>query len=197
MKLHRISVKYFVEDADSVDIDLFIPIFHSWIQQQKISDHLLFDVADYKHVPQGPGVILIAHEADFGYDLTGGRTGLLYTRKQNGGSNLRNQLRTVFRKAIKACQLIEAEPALTGAASFRTDEAQLTFLDRLRAPNTAEAFAALSADIEAVLAEIHPGITVTLEQVSTDPRHPLSVRIQALGAASLAGQLARLEHVHA
>jgi hypothetical protein len=142
-------------------------------------------------------VILIAHEADFGYDLTGKGAGLLYIRKRGWQGELRERLRTVFAEAIKACQLIEAEPALDGAVTFRTDEVQLTFLDRLQAPNTAETFAAVRADIEAVLAEIYAGAALTVEQISQDPRHPFSVRIHTTGAASLADLRGRLERVHA
>jgi hypothetical protein len=197
MKPHRMSVKYFVKEVDRVDVEQFIPIFHSWIQQQKVSDHLLLDVADYKHVPQGPGVILIAHEADFGLDLVEDRPGLLYIRKRGWSGDLREQLRTVFRQGLKGARLIEGEPALAGSLSFHTQEAQLTILDRLQAPNTAETFAAVRGEIEAVLAEIHPGAAVTVALASEDRRHPFSVRIHVEDAASLSDQLARLEHVHA
>ena len=63
MNLQHINVKIYVEDDSAVDLSRFIDVFHSWIKQQLL-DELLIDVADYRHVPAGPGVILIGHEAD-------------------------------------------------------------------------------------------------------------------------------------
>ena len=46
----------------------YIPLFHGWIQEKIIPDHLLIDVADYSHIPDGPGIMLIAHEGHFSLD---------------------------------------------------------------------------------------------------------------------------------
>jgi len=78
LNLHRISVKYFVTDPTVVNLDEIVPVFHRWIQNQSVEGFLI-DVADYKHVCQGPGVVLIGHEADYALDMTGGRPGLLYS----------------------------------------------------------------------------------------------------------------------
>jgi len=56
----------------------YIPVFHGWIQRQALPEHLLIDVHDYSHVPGGPGILLVAHEANISVDTTG----LTYTRKQ-------------------------------------------------------------------------------------------------------------------
>src|SRR5215216_2280933 len=78
METHKIIVKFFVEDASRIRGEQFVPIFHSWIQQQAIPGHLLIDVADYQHVSGGPGTVLVAHEANFSMDGEEGRLGLLY-----------------------------------------------------------------------------------------------------------------------
>ena len=66
----------------NVDLELFIPVFHEWIQKDTISNHIMVDVADYKHIPDGPGIMLIAHEGNFSIDLENGEVGLQYIRKQ-------------------------------------------------------------------------------------------------------------------
>ena len=66
----------------NADLELFIPVFHKWIQENKIPNHIMVDVADYKHISDGPGIMLIAHEGNFSIDLENGKAGLLYTRKQ-------------------------------------------------------------------------------------------------------------------
>ncbi|MBY0396577.1 MAG: hypothetical protein K2X91_08940, partial [Thermoleophilia bacterium] len=77
----RIGVKLYAEDPAAVRPDRFIPVFHGWIQRGAVPG-LLIDVADYAHVPQGPGVMLIGHEADHAIDLGEGRPGVLYQRKR-------------------------------------------------------------------------------------------------------------------
>jgi hypothetical protein len=56
----------------------FIPIFHGWIQRKALAGHQLIDVHDYSHVAGGPGILLVAHEANINFD---GQS-LTYTRKQ-------------------------------------------------------------------------------------------------------------------
>ena len=42
----------------------------------------MIDVANYAHVPKGPGVALIGHGTDYFIDEGEGRLGLLYNRKR-------------------------------------------------------------------------------------------------------------------
>ena len=62
--LQRIVVKFHLDDGSPVELDKVIPVFHRWIQTGAV-EGLLIDVADYSHVPQGPGVMLIAHEGNY------------------------------------------------------------------------------------------------------------------------------------
>ena len=80
LELQHINVKLFVNDAEKIDLEAVIPVFHRWIQEQ-IFDELLLDVANYSHVPDGPGVVLIGHEADYALDNTDGKLGVRYNRK--------------------------------------------------------------------------------------------------------------------
>ena len=82
MQPFKISVKFFVDDPSGIDAHLFVPVFHSWIQQHAVAEHMLIDVADYEHVHNGPGTVLIAHEANFYLDKLDGFLGFTYSRKQ-------------------------------------------------------------------------------------------------------------------
>src|ERR671925_120500 len=110
---HRIKVKYFVQDPAAIDLPAFAPIFQRWIQEHRV-EGLLLDVADYKHVQDGPGIVLIGHEADYSLDLSGGRPGLVYDYKRgwDATASLQERLRIVLRGALAGCQALEADPAL-------------------------------------------------------------------------------------
>ena len=48
------------------------------------------DVADYSHMHAGPGIVLVANDANVSIDESDDRRGLLYSRKSPlSGSNLR------------------------------------------------------------------------------------------------------------
>ena len=73
MDVQQLSAKVYAAPGHSVAQDEYIPLFHSWIRDKRIAtDKLLIDVADYKHVHHGPGIMLIAHEAHWAMDEAGG-----------------------------------------------------------------------------------------------------------------------------
>src|SRR5437879_4183837 len=112
------AVKFFLRDASAIKADAFVPVFHSWIQSRALEDHLLIDVADYKHVKSGPGTVLVAHEANLSMDSAGGRLGLLYARKQPIEGGLAERLAVTFRSALRAARLLEEDPRLAGKIQF-------------------------------------------------------------------------------
>src|SRR6266853_4303942 len=117
MELQHVNFKLCITDTAEPDLSPLIPVFHDWIQGQVFSD-LLLDIADYRHVPAGPGVVLIGQAGDYSVDNTDNRWGLRYNRKAElDGSNL-DRLRQAARAALIACQRLEAEPSLAGQLLF-------------------------------------------------------------------------------
>ena len=150
MDLYKIGIKMFVTDPQAVRLRDFIPVFHGWIQQQKVTGHLLIDVHDYSHVHDGPGILLVAHEGNFSMDLEGGRLGLFYYRKRPLEGGLETNLKSVTQTALQACKLLESEPKLDGL-KFDTSEILVIANDRLLAPNDAIARAKLEPIIAKTL----------------------------------------------
>ena len=177
---NHIKVKFFVEGPNPVDLPAFIPLFHRWIQKKTV-EGLLIDVANYQHVPEGPGILLMGHEGNYAMDMANGRPGLLYSRKREWGDDktLQQRLHTVFRLALYASQTIESEPALEGRIKFRPNDVELTFADRLNTPNQPETLDALREEILATVGNLWPEQDITLKRSSQHPRQPLTVRIQA------------------
>jgi hypothetical protein len=190
-ELQRIGLKLFAEDGASVQPRQLVPIFHRWIQTQAIADHLLIDVADYSHVPDGPGVMLVAHEGNFSLDLGGGRMGLKYNRKIPAAGALGDRLRHVARTVFDACRRLQEEPGLAGKIRFRGDELQLFANDRLHAPNRPQQLAAFQPALQGMVRTLYgeSRCTVTPE---ADPKERFSVHVRAREAVSLGDLLARL-----
>jgi hypothetical protein len=112
----EIALKIYLADSarEAWQQKKFIPVFHQWIRQSVVPDELLIDVTDYTHVHHGPGVMLIGHEANYSMDEGGGRPGLLYRRKQTSQPTLDQRVAEAFHAALRACRLLEQEPALEG-----------------------------------------------------------------------------------
>jgi hypothetical protein len=191
MDLHKIVVKFFASDAATVRLDEFLPVFQRWIQKHAV-EGMLIDVADYGHLPQGPGVVLVAHEADYFMDGMEGPLGLLYNRKTSAAGRLSDRIASAFKAALGACVKLETEPEFQGRLKFRAGEALFIANDRLNAPNTDETFQALRSDLSAAVAQVYP-TNFDLRRVSDDPRARLTVQVTAREpVADVATLLARL-----
>ena len=191
MTPQRLSAKYAVTDPDAVDLPALIPVFHRWIQEHRV-DGVLIDVADYKHVHQGPGIMLIGHEADYALDLDRGCPGLRYTCKRRHFDHLGEALRTVLHQALQSCLFLETEPTLSSRLTFRTDAVEITFLDRLRVPNQKASLERVRRDLDAVLTEIYGSAPVNLEWIDPDPRQAFAVRASLPDAVDVATLVSRL-----
>ena len=158
MDLYKIGIKIFVTNPQAVRLRDFIPVFHGWIQQQKIAGHLLIDVHDYSHVHIGPGILLVAHEGNFSVDQEGGRLGLFHYRKQPLQGGLEANLKSALQTVLQACKLLESEPKLDGL-KFNIKEILVLANDRLLAPNDG-----------AARAKIEPIIARTLGKAALAPQ---------------------------
>jgi hypothetical protein len=181
----RTQVKFFLENPETVDVSQFTGVFQRWIQQKAL-DSLLVDVADYRHVFQGPGIILIGHESDYAIESRDGRLGLLVTRKHQLEPDLVTQLQVSLRLALAAAQLLESDTAFTPPLKFRANEVEVRFADRLQLPNQPESFELVKDDLRAVFDSLYGTDSVTIAPVSQDTRHLFTVSVQAEGVQRIA-----------
>ena len=170
MDLYKIGIKLFVTNPQTVRLRDFIPVFHGWIQEQKVAGHQLIDVHDYSHVHNGPGILLVAHEGNFSMDQEGGRLGLFYYRKRPLEGGFEANLKNILQTALQACTLLESEPKLDGL-KFDTKEVLVIANDRLLAPNDAAARATIEPIIARTLGK------ATLAPQATDPRERLAFMV--------------------
>lgn len=190
MDIQQLSVKIFARPGD-FDQDALIPIFHRWIRERRLGDDLLLiDVADYRHVVDGPGVMLIAHQANFGLDHMngarpgsrpgGGRPGLRVVRKRDPIGDARERLREGFRHALLACHALAGEPALQGRLGFDAGEIEVRVMSRLAAPQSAETYAAFLPVLRPFLEELYGTGDVACEHLA-DPRQTFGVHVRVAG----------------
>jgi hypothetical protein len=166
MEAQKLAIKLFArqgQDPAAFSGEAIVPVFHSWIQSHALSDHLLIDVADYAHVPDGPGTVLVSHEANLSTDRAHGRPGLLYVRKQPLPGDFGQRLRAVMAVALASAARLEGHPNLKGKLGFRTDEFLFRVHDRLLAPNTQQTFEAVKPEMQLLLRDLYPSGTATLE----------------------------------
>ena len=188
--LQRIGLKLFCADGVAVRPHQLVPIFHRWIQQHSV-EQMLIDVADYEHVPDGPAIVVVAHEGNYSVDLGGGQLGLAYTRKQPVDGDLAARLNSLVRTVFGAARLLEQDAALGGRLRFRADRMALFANDRLRAPNQASTYAAFQPTLDSLLRRLYDGASLEVSR-PTDARDRFGVSIRASSAPSLDHVLARL-----
>lgn len=172
MDIQHVNVKLFVARPERIDMASYLTVFMEWIQAQPFEE-LLIDVADYRHVPDGPGVVLVGHEGSYSMDWTGGRLGLLYNRKGALEGDAHTRIRQAVQAVLAAAERLERHPSQADALQFDLTSIQFILNDRLTAPNTEETYEAFTEILHPVLADLYD--IVELERVSSDPRARLSV----------------------
>ena len=189
-QLQHVNVKLRVKEP-APDLEPLIPIFHGWIESRVFGRELLLDIADYRHVPAGPGVVLIGHEGNYSVDNTGNRLGVRYNRMAALEGSNQDRLRQAARAALIACQRLEAEPLLEGKLRFNGREVELFFNDRLLTPNSRATREAVRSDLAAFFGQLFRGGEYSLSYPS-DPRSLFGVSVKAARAFSAADLLANL-----
>jgi hypothetical protein len=190
MQLQHVNVKLLLQNSQGLSLEPLIPVFHSWIENQN-GDELLIDVADYTHVPAGPGVVLIGHEGNYSVDNTDDRLGVRYNRKAelNGGNQ--NVLAQATRAALTACQRLESEPRLGGKFRFNGQEIEIFINDRLIAPNSAASRESLDPDFQLFSQKLFKGEEYSINY-DTDPRTLFTAKVKAAQTYSVAQLLEAL-----
>ena len=190
MQLQHVNVKLLVQNPEEARLEPLIPVFHSWIEAQN-GDELLIDVADYTHVPAGPGVVLIGHEGNYSVDNTGNRLGVRYNRKAAFDGGNQDSLTQAARAALSACRRLEAEPRLGGKFRFNGQDIEIFINDRLVAPNNAATREAFDADFQLFSRKLFRGKEYSISY-GEDPRSLFTAFVKAARPFSVAELLEAL-----
>jgi hypothetical protein len=149
--MERINIRLL---AQPTSVDSAIAEFHRWIQHN-VLDEMLIDVVDYRHVPDGPGVVLIGHEGDYSLNAAG----LTYSRKTKHPGSDSEKILDAYNRAAAAARRF----------GLTWSEFEVIVNDRIGTPNTDENWHAL----QAVLSDAF-GLEVTRQG---EPRSRLTARV--------------------
>jgi len=186
MLSERLQLKLYLEPSAHFEVEALIPVFHRFIREQLIKE-LLIDVVDYSHVPNGPGVVLIGHAADYYVGAMDGAFGLTYSLKR-GASAPEVRLADALRRLVNVARLLEQDSGL--GLRFKSGELSLRLVDRLHAPNDDATFAGTKAEVEQVFGQAY-GAPIAVERL-LEARGPLGVRIKADSSPALEALLEKL-----
>ena len=190
MNLQHVNVKLRIKNLDAAGLEPLIPIFHRWIQG-KVFEELLLDIADYRHVPAGPGVILIGHQADYSVDNIDNVMGVRYNRKEVLDGNNHDRLSQAARAALTGCHRLETESSLNGKIQFNGQDVEVFINDRLAAPNTDSTREATKSELKTFFEKLFHGAEFSLSH-QTDPRRLFGVSAKASRSFSVAELLKNL-----
>ncbi len=175
--IQHFRVKLFAAVESDPDLAAAIPVFHRWIQEKRVPE-MMIDVSDYLHVPEGPGIILVCHEAIYGLDQERGRLGLLYNRRAVLEGSMEDRLRHAIGAADAAAAILEQEPEFAGKLRFDRDAWEVSVNDRALAPNTEATWGALSPVMQKVFDSVIGAGRYRLER-NTEARELFRVTVSA------------------
>jgi hypothetical protein len=182
VELQRFCIKFFVQPPVTVDDAEFIEVFHDWIRRDALPETLI-DVADYRHVPRGPGVMLISHEANLSMDRGDDRLGLMYQRKGAQPGSFTSRVLTTLEVVLTACELLEQESRLHGL-KFNGREFLFTVNDRRLAPNS-DAITPVRDSLKSAARRLYEVDHVDIETATQKPHKRIGMLVRAAGSVSI------------
>jgi hypothetical protein len=190
MELQHVNVKLYLQDPQAVKLEALVPVFHGWIQN-KVCEELMIDVADYRHVHAGPGVVLVGHQADYSVDNADSRLGIRYNRKASVEGSNRDRFSQALRAALRACQRLEADEKLSGSLRFNRQEIKLFVNDRMLAPNTGCLTDSVQAELRSFFGSVFGDGEFEMK-FDSNPRSLFGVEVRAPKPLELDEMFARL-----
>lgn len=180
MSLHRAGLKMFLKQPVESDADFFVRLFHGWIQDQSLEDHLLVDVHNYNHMHEGPGILLVAHQAHFHLNLESRPPFFLYLRKKTAQTGPVT-FPGLFLSGLRAAVQLQAARAPEGGELFDQTQFQIVAADRLRFPGGREGSKLLGQALRDSLDRFLDTFHFEIEETDGDPRGRATVTVRAKG----------------
>ncbi|MYB53392.1 MAG: hypothetical protein F4X77_14525 [Acidobacteriia bacterium] len=160
--LQRIDVKLLLDCPPDPDLDQFLVIFDRW---RKADDHPAdwVDLADYAHMPGGPGILIAGKRDTFSVNLNPPGPGLLTSVRRGLEGSLEDRFREALRRALEFNAAIMAEPEFPAEFSAREGAWEIYVNDRLGFPNTDPTDRVVRPAVAAALGVVPESLTRDLD----------------------------------
>lgn len=163
----------------SVDLSSVAAVYHRFIQRSLVEGFIL-DVADYRHVPDGPGMMLVGQDVD--YNLTDNAFSVTLKRK---GDEVSEQFRTAVRMLLGAAEQIDADGSLP--TTFDFSSWTVSVADR-KLGTSEEIQAAVLSAITPVAENLFGKASVSAV-TAADPRNLPAISVSVPGAEGVLDKL--------
>lgn len=193
----RVQWELAFKASAGLDLGTLIPALHHMIQRQALGE-IWIDVVDYRHVGDGPGLLLVTHDAYYGIEHNRRRSALLYRRRRPAVGDFGDLLQAAatrllaFAETLSSGEMAAFAETRTDAAgladvTWGTDHWTLTLQDRLVDPSSTE----ILGRVEGFQALLQGG-DGRIEPATADPGAPWTVELRGPRRFSLAEQRRRL-----
>ncbi|MDB5103760.1 MAG: hypothetical protein JWP91_1449 [Fibrobacteres bacterium] len=189
MNLQYLNWKIHLENPAQAEPDEWFKVLSTWIPD---APEIFIDVADYKHVPDGPVTLLVGHYVNYSLDATGRQLGLLYDYKHPMDGTNEEKIRSSLLGLLRVAKRLEDDAGFhAGKPKFKAGEIRFIVNSRAIAPNSPETLEAVKPDLVKVLEKAFGVGGFTLDRPA-DPRQRFSVDVTAKGTPVLADLIKRL-----
>lgn len=187
--LQRIELKVLVDAEGELNLDPLLTIFDRWRQDSESPSDWV-DLADYAHMPKGPGVMMAGKRENFALDLNDPGPGIFFSGKKDFSGSLEERFLEAFRRFLTLAAALVAEQEFPAEFRVRPGDWEVVVNDRLDFPNTDESDRAVRPGLEAALDKLFGRASYSIERES-DPQRRLGYSVRAQGAPTLSDLLAR------
>jgi len=188
MDLQYLNWKVYLDNPAEAEPDEWFKVFNGWIPD---SPEIFIDVADYKHVQDGPVTVLVGHFLNLSLDHSGRRLGLLYDYKHPMAGDNEEKLKSSLLGLLRAAKRLEDEAGFGHKPKFKAGQLRFIVNSRAIAPNSAETLESVKPELVKVLARVFGEGAFSVEHLA-DPRQRFMVQITAKGNPALADLIQRL-----
>ena len=174
----RVCIKVYAE-SDTVPDSALVPIFHRWIRDRML-DFVFIDVADYAHVPNGPGTMLVTDSITFALDRADGRYGLFAQQRRPVEGDVTDAIALALRQTLAVADALERERSLRGKLRFDRSRVRIEINDRLAAPNDEGAFRVFGPAAVDAANRVLSGSRLVATRANGDARDRLAIDLAAV-----------------
>jgi hypothetical protein len=192
--LQRIQIKMAADAPAGLSLEPFLVIFARWRKEKHPAEWV--DLADYAHLPRGPGIVLVGHRCSIAFDLADPGPGILYTARKGLSGTPAERFASAFAGCLDLARRLTAEPEFPKDVRLRPGSLELRFNDRLETPDTPETDAELRPVVEQGLSKLFGAGEYDLRRIR-DSENVYGFSVQARKSEPLDALLGRLSQPRA